>query len=78
LSLASLGAYDERVAGEARATGVIDGRKLRKSGRNHQIGLKTSILKAQQLQRLALLTGLTMTEVIERALDSFERELKSR
>jgi hypothetical protein len=68
-------AYEERIAGEMRATGIIDGRKLRRSGRNKQIGLKTSVLKAQQLQRLALRTRQSMTEVIEAALDAYEREL---
>lgn len=30
--------YQERLAAEMRATGIIDGRKLRGSGRNRQIG----------------------------------------
>jgi hypothetical protein len=35
-------------------------------------------LKRQQLQRLVALTGKTQIEVIEEALDAYERELKAR
>jgi hypothetical protein len=49
---------------------------MRRRGRDEQVALKTTLLKRQQLQRLALLTNKSQVEVFEAALDAYERELK--
>ncbi len=67
---------EERLKREIAAKGVVDGRTMRKRGRNEQIALKTTILKRQQLQRLALQANKSQVEVFEAALDAYERELK--
>ena len=69
---------ESRLLRESSASGIIDGRKRRKGNRNEQIALKTTLLKRQQPQRLVALTGKTQIEVIEEALDAYERELKAR
>ncbi len=50
---------------------------MRRRGRDEQIGLKVNALKKQQLQRLALRKNITMTEVIEHALDAYEEKLNA-
>ena len=67
---------ESRLAREAAAKGVVDGRTMRRRGRAEQVALKTTLLKRQQLQRLALLANMSQVEVFEAALDAFERELK--
>lgn len=67
---------ETRMKRENAAKGIVDGRTMRKSGRNEQIALKTTLPKRQQLQRLALLTSKSQIEVFEAALDAYERELK--
>jgi hypothetical protein len=67
---------EERLKRETAAKGVVDGRTMRKRGRDRQIALKTTILKQQQLQRLALQANKSQVEVFEAALDAYERELK--
>jgi hypothetical protein len=67
---------EERLKREAAAKGVVDGRTMRRRGRDEQVALKTTLLKRQQLQRLALLTNKSQVEVFEAALDAYERELK--
>jgi hypothetical protein len=67
-----------RLEGETLARGLIDARKLRRRGRAEQVALKTTLLKRQQLQRLALRTNKTLTEVFEEALDAFEEKLDKR
>lgn len=69
---------ESRLLRELSASGIVDGRKRRKGNRNEQIALKTTLLKRQQLQRLVALTNKTQIEVIEEALDAYERELKTR
>jgi hypothetical protein len=66
---------ESRIGGENLARGLIDARTLRRRGRAHQVALKTSLLKRQQLERLALRTGKTLTEVFEEALDALEEKL---
>ena len=65
---------EERLRRESAATGIVDGRKLRKGSRNEQVAIKTTALKRSQLQRLALLANKSQVEVIEEALDLYERE----
>jgi hypothetical protein len=67
---------EDRLMRENAAKGVVDGRTMRKRGRNEQIALKTTLPKRQQIQRLALLTSKSQVEVFEAALDAYERELK--
>jgi hypothetical protein len=66
---------EARLARENAAKGVVDGRTMRRRGRNEQVALKTTLLKRQQLQRLALLTNKSQVEVFEEALDAYERSL---
>ena len=66
---------ESRLAGETLARGLIDGRNFRRRGRAEQVALKTTLLKRQQMQRLALRMNKTLTEVFEEALDALEREL---
>jgi argininosuccinate lyase len=67
--------HEARLRREAAATGIVDGRKLRKGSRNEQVAIKTTALKRSQLQRLALRAQKSQVEVIEEALDLYEREL---
>ena len=67
---------EERLKRENAAKGIVDGRTMRRRGRAEQIALKTTILKRQQLQRLALQANKSQVEVFEAALDAYERELK--
>jgi hypothetical protein len=69
---------ETRLEGENLAKGLIDGRSLRRRGRGEQVALKTTILKRQQFQRLALRMNRSLTEVFEEALDALERELDRR
>jgi hypothetical protein len=66
-----------RLEGENLARGLMDGRKLRRRGRAEQVALKTTLLKRQQLQRLALRMNRSLTEVFEDALDALEEKLNS-
>jgi hypothetical protein len=66
---------EARQHGEALARGLVDGRKLRRRGRSEQVALKTSLLKRQQMQRLAMRMNATLTEVFEAALDALEERL---
>lgn len=66
---------ETRLKRESAATGIVDGRKLRKGSRNEQVAIKTTALKRSQLQRLALRAQKSQVEVIEEALDLYEREL---
>jgi hypothetical protein len=77
MNLASDDTHEARLSGEIRASGLLDGRTMRRRGRGEQIGLKVNALKKQQLQRIALLLNVTMTEVIEAALDAYEEKLKA-
>lgn len=68
----------KRRARETAAKGLIDGRTRRKKGeRNEQLNLRTTIAKKQQMQRLATATGKTQVEIVEEAIDLFERELNA-
>ena len=75
LSNQSLDSPETREQGEARARGIIDGRTARRRGRGEPVAFKTTLIKRQQLQRLALRMNTTLTEVIERALDELEKKL---
>jgi hypothetical protein len=66
---------EDRLHGEDLARGLIDGRTIRRKGRAESMAFKTTLPKRQQIQRLTLRTGKTMTEVIELALDAYEKEL---
>lgn len=67
--------FEDRQKGENLARGLIDGRKLRRRGRAEAVALKTTLLKRQQLQRLALRMNKSLTEVFEEALDALEEKL---
>jgi hypothetical protein len=66
-----------RLLGESTATTLIDGRKRNLVDRTSQVAFKTTLVKRQQLQRLVRLSRMSQVEVIEAALDLFERELNA-
>jgi hypothetical protein len=62
-----------------RAEAAAKGRKPRADReRKMGLGLKITRAKMEQLVRLTKLTNWTQTDIIEAALDSFEREWKSK
>ena len=55
----------------------MGGHALRKRGRDEQVAFKTTLLKRQQLERLALRLGpgKSLTDTFEAALDALEDRL---
>lgn len=61
-------------AGEGRSDGRIDGRRLRRSGRTLQFATRVSAAFDARLRGIAERDGLLLVEVLERALDAYERD----
>jgi hypothetical protein len=59
--------------GEERGEGRIDGRRLRRSGRTLQFATRVSAAFDARLRSIAERDGLLLVEVLERALDAYER-----
>ena len=56
----------------------IDGRSLRRSGRTVQFATRVSPEFDRRVRILAQRDGLLLVEVLERALDAYDRQLESR
>lgn len=57
---------------------MLDGRKLRRvahRSRDISIGFKTTFEKRKQIEDLAIRTGKTITEIMEEAVNLYERSL---
>jgi hypothetical protein len=67
-----------RQAAEQSARGVLDGRTLKRSRRQFQIGIKTSPESKKKFDRLRSLTGWSYSDIFEYAMDAatekYERE----
>jgi hypothetical protein len=70
--------HETRLSGEARATGLLDGRTMRGRSHNAALSFKVSTLRKQQVQQLALRLNISMTAVLENALDVYEQKLNSK
>ncbi len=70
--LAPAAAADEAPA-DGRQDGRHDGRRRRRSGRTLQFATRVSAAFDARLRRLAERDGLLLVEVLERALDAYER-----
>lgn len=60
--------------GDGRGEGRIDGRRLRRSGRTLQFATRVSAAFDTRLRGIAARDGLLLVEVLERALDAYERD----
>jgi hypothetical protein len=58
---------------EGRIEGHIDGRRLRRSGRTVQLATRVSPEFDTRLRKIAQRDGLMLVELLERALDAYER-----
>jgi hypothetical protein len=56
--------------------GRIDGRTLRRSGRTVQFATRVSPEFDERVRRIAMRDGLLLVEVLEKALDAYERSSK--
>ena len=59
------------------ATDRVDGRSLRATGRTEQFATRVAPEWKERLNRLAKETGLRYVEILEKALDEFERTRQS-
>jgi hypothetical protein len=59
------------LASEKRALSPADGRRLKSAGRSVQLNLRVRPEFKEQLYEFAQSSGLTMAEVIERAVEAF-------
>jgi hypothetical protein len=69
-------AHEEREAAERATLGRQDGRKLRRTNRTETLSTKVRPETLQTIHRIAGTQGMTMVEVIEKAIANFERHLK--
>lgn len=58
---------------EAEARARVDGRTLRRKGRDRPTLLRLTSEKRQQLERIAQRDGKTFVDIIEEALDAYEK-----
>jgi hypothetical protein len=54
----------------------VDGRTLRRKSRNVTLSTKTKEETMQTIQRIAAAESMTMVEVIEKAVELFDRHLR--
>jgi hypothetical protein len=52
---------------------LIDKRSLRKTGRTHQLATRVKFEFYKRVKRLALDMDITIAELLEKAIDSFEK-----
>jgi hypothetical protein len=71
-------ALEERVAAELAAHEGVDGRTLRRTGRLKAFSTKMKPSTFQAIQRIAIAERISMVEAIERAIESYERDLRGR
>lgn len=71
-------AHEERADLEAQALTKVDGRSLRRRGRTETFSTKTTRDVIETIQRIASVEGITMVEVVERAVDAYDKRLKGR
>lgn len=69
-------AHLEREQAETQALTRIDGRTLRRKSRNVTLSTKTKAETMQTIQRIAASEGMSMVDVIEKAVELFDRQLK--
>ncbi len=53
---------------------LIDGRTLKKTGRTHQLATRVKFDFYKRVKRLALDNDITIAELLEKAIDSYERD----
>lgn len=53
---------------------LIDKRSLRKTGRTHQLATRVKFEFYKRVKRLALDMDITIAELLEKAIDSFEKD----
>lgn len=70
------GTARQGAAAEPPRAGRIDGRTLRRSGRTVQFATRVSPEFDERVRQIALRDGLLLVEVLERALDAYERSRK--
>jgi hypothetical protein len=56
---------------------ITDGRSLRKSGRVHQVATRITEERARQIRSIAERDGIMIAEVLERAVDAYEKAKSS-
>ena len=61
----------------AVVTGRIDARSLRRSGRTMQFATRVSPEFDARIRRIAQREGLLLVEILEKALDAYEKQLDS-
>jgi hypothetical protein len=66
----------ERESNEAGATGKVDGRTLRRTGRTVQTMWRTSPAYQQDVLAIAEAMDWTIGETLERAVDELKKKLK--
>jgi hypothetical protein len=64
----------DRRAAEKPELSPTDGRRLRRTGRDVPVNFKVRPEWKQRLYNLAEAQGVAMVEILERALDAYERE----
>ena len=69
-------AHIEREQAEQEALKRTDGRTLRRKGRTATLSTKTKHDTIETIQRIAKVEGLTMVEVIEKAVELYDRKLR--
>jgi hypothetical protein len=63
---------------EPAAPGIVDGRTLRATGRTEQFATRIKAETKSQIQQIAREEGITMAEVIERAVADYRAARNSR
>ena len=69
-------AHEEREEAERDALKRTDGRTLRRKGRTETLSTKTTPETIQAIQRIATAEGMTMVEVVEKAVEVLDRHLR--
>lgn len=72
------GKMRQDAAAESPRAGRIDGRTLRRSGRTVQFATRVSPEFDERVRQIALRDGLLLVEVLERALDAYERSARKK
>lgn len=69
-------AHEARAEAEEAALRKVDGRSLRRRGRTETFSTKTTRDVIETIQRIASVEGISMVEVVERAVDAYDKRLR--
>lgn len=69
-------AHEERANAEEAALRKVDGRTLRRRGRTETFSTKTTRDVIETIQRIASIEGISMVDVVERAVADYDRKLR--